>query len=76
MICVLLGASFSFVRIFLLLFRLMFCIFISIKLALIAFTMRMLEVHMLLFENRKFTAVAKNSLEKSGNGIMLNIFAY
>ena len=41
------------------LFRTMVCIFISIKVALIAFTMPILEVHMLLFENRKFTAVAK-----------------
>ena len=35
-----------------------FASFISIKVALIAFTMPILEVHMLLFENRKFTAVA------------------
>ena len=108
MICVLLGASFYFVSIFFLLFRIMFFIFIfnknvkdslyhayfasihvaiwkqkvyrccknslersekdimlnifayfiSIKVALIAFTMPMLQVYMLLFENRKFTAVA------------------
>ena len=59
MICVLPGASIYFVRIFLLLFITMFSSFISIKVALIAFTMPILEVHMLLFENRKFTAVAK-----------------
>ena len=35
-----------------------FASFISIEVALIAFTMPILEVHMLLFENRKFTAVA------------------
>ena len=35
-----------------------FASFISIKVALIAFTMPMLQVYMLLFENRKFTAVA------------------
>ena len=35
-----------------------FASFISIKVALIAFTMPILEIHMLLFENRKFTAVA------------------
>ena len=35
-----------------------FASFISIKVALIAFTMPILEVHMLLFENRKFTDVA------------------
>ena len=36
-----------------------FASFISINVPLIAFTMPMLEVYMLLFENRKFTAVAK-----------------
>ena len=36
-----------------------FSSFISIKVALIAFTMPILEVHMLLFENRKITVVAK-----------------
>ena len=35
-----------------------FASFISIKVALIASTMPMLQVYMLLFENRKFTAVA------------------
>ena len=35
-----------------------FASFISIKVALIAFTMPMLQVYMLLFANRKFTAVA------------------
>ena len=35
-----------------------FASFISIKVALIAFTMPILQVYMLLFENRKFTAVA------------------
>ena len=58
MICVLLGASIYFVRICLLLFRTMFCIFYFNKVALIAFTMPMLQVYMLLFENRKFKAVA------------------
>ena len=42
----------------------------------IAFIMLVLLVYILLFENRKFTAVAKNSLEKSENGIMLKLFAY
>ena len=41
----------------------------------IAFTTLILLVYMLLFENRKFTAVAKHSLEKSESDIMLNIFA-
>ena len=35
-----------------------FAYFITIKVALLAFTVPILEVHMLLFENRKFTAVA------------------
>jgi len=59
MICVLLGASFYLVSIFLLLVRLMFCIFSFNKKSRIAFTMLILLVYMLLFENRKFTAVAK-----------------
>ena len=58
-ICVLLGLSFYFVSIFLLLFRIMFCIFILKKMSRTAFTMLILLVYMLLFENRKFTAVAK-----------------
>ena len=58
MIRVLLGASIYFVRICLLLFIKKIASFISIKVALIAFTMPMLQVYMLLFENRKFTAVA------------------
>ena len=58
-ICVLLGASFNFVRICLMLFRIMFSSFISIKVALIAFAMLILQIYMLLFENRKFIAVAK-----------------
>ena len=58
MICFLLGASIYFVRISFLLFRTMFCIFYFKKVALIAFSMPILEVHMLLFENIKFTSVA------------------
>ena len=41
---------------------------------MIAFAMLILQVYMLLFENRKFTAVAKNSLEKSECHKMLNFF--
>ena len=59
MIWVLLGASFYFVRIFLRLFIIIFAYFISIKVAMIAFAMLILQVYMLLFENRKFTTVAK-----------------
>ena len=59
MICVLLGASFYFVSFSLLLVIIMFCIFSFNKKSRIAFTMLILLVCMLLFENRKFTAVAK-----------------
>ena len=63
MICVLIGASLYFARIFLLLFRIMFCIFYSIKVALIAFAMLILQVYLLLFGNRKFIDVAKTPEE-------------
>ena len=76
MICVLLGASFYFVSFCLLLVRIVFCIFSFNKKSRIAFAMLILLVCMLLFENRKFTAFAKKSLENSENGIMLNLFAY
>ena len=60
MICVLIGASFSFVSICFMLFRIMFCIFsFNKKKSRIAFTMLILLVYLLLFENRKFIAVAK-----------------
>ena len=58
MICALLGASIYFVRIDFCYLEQCFASFISIKVALIAFTMPMLQVYMSLFENRKFTAVA------------------
>ena len=67
-----LGAMFSFVtwyvfclehqfillKICLLLFRIFFCIF-SIRVALIAFAMLILQVYMLLIENKNFIDVAK-----------------
>ena len=59
MICVLLGASFYFASFCLLLVRIMFCIFSFNKKSRIAFAMLILLVCMLLFENRKFTTVAK-----------------
>ena len=59
MICVLLGASFSFASFCLMLVRIMFCIFSVNKKSRIAFAMLILLVYMLLFENRKFTAVHK-----------------
>ena len=68
MIWVLLGASFSFVRICLLLFRIIFCIFLFNKKSSIAFAMLILQVYELLFQNRKFVVVAKIP-EKSQNVI-------
>ena len=60
MICVLLGASFYFASFCLMLVIIMFCILIfNKKKSRIAFAMLILLVYMLLFENRKFTAVAK-----------------
>ena len=59
MIWVLLGASIYFVTICLILFRIMFCIFYFNKMWSIAFAMLILQVYMLLFQNRKFIAVAK-----------------
>ena len=59
MICVLLGASFYFASFFLLLVRKCFASLVSIKKSRIVFAMLILLVYMLLFENRKFTAVAK-----------------
>ena len=59
MICVLLGASFYFVSICLMLFRIVFCIFSFNKNIKHSLYHAYLLVYMLLFENRKFTAVAK-----------------
>ena len=60
MICVLLGASISFVIFCLLLVKIVFCLFsFNKKRSRIAFVMLILLVCMLLFEHRKFTAVAK-----------------
>ena len=58
-ICVLLGASFILLEFAFCYLEQCFASFISIKVALIAFTMPILQVFMLLFENRKFTAIAK-----------------
>ena len=58
MICVLLGASFYFGSICLLLFRIMFCIYIFNKNVKDSLYHAYLARYMLLFENRKFTAVA------------------
>ena len=76
MICVLLGASFSFVGIFFLLLRIMFCIFIFNKnvkdsLCHAYFT----SIHVALWKQKVYR-YCKNSLEKSENGIMLKLFEY
>ena len=76
MICVLLGVSFSFVSICFLLFRLIFCIFsfnkkVKDSLCHAYFA----SLHVAVWKQKVYRC-CKNSLEKSENGIMLNIFAY
>ena len=75
MICVLLGASFSFVNICLLLFRIMFCIFIfnkNVKDSL--YHAYFASIHVAVWKQKVYRC-CKNSLEKSESGIMLNPFA-
>ena len=74
MICVLLGDSFSLVSICFMLFRIMFCIFIfnkevkdSLYLAYFA------SIHVAVWKQKVYRC-CKNSLEKSENGITLNLF--
>ena len=74
MICVMLGASFYFISIFLLLFRIMFCIFsfnkkVKDSLCHAYFA----SIHVAVW-NQKVYRCCKNSLEKSENDIMLNLF--
>ena len=76
MICVLLGASFSFVSIFLLLFIIMFCIYIfnkNVKDSL--YHAYFVSIHVAVWKQKVYRC-CKNSLEKSENDIMLNFFAY
>ena len=76
MICVLLGASFYFVSICLMLFRIMFCIYIfnkNVKDSLCHAYFASIDVAVW---KQKVYRCCKNSLEKSENGIMLNLFAY
>ena len=76
MICVLLGASFYFVSICLLLFRIMFCIFIfnkNVKDSLCHAYFA--SIHVAVWKQKVYRC-CKNSLEKSENGIMLKLFAY
>ena len=76
MICVLLGASFYFVSICLMLIILMFCIFsfnkeVKDSLCHAYFA----NIHVAVWKQKVYRC-CKNSLEKSESGIMLNIFAY
>ena len=74
MICVLLGASFYFVSIFLMLFRIMFCIFIfnkNVKDSLCHAYFA--SIHVAVWKQKVYRC-CKNSLEKSENGITLNLF--
>ena len=75
MICVLLGASFSFISISLLLFRIMFCIFIfnkNVKDRL--YHAYFASIHVAVWKQKVYRCY-KNSLEKSENDIMLKLFA-
>ena len=75
-ICVLLGASFSFVSICFLLFIIMFCIYIfnkNVKDSLLHAYLA--SIHVAVWKQKVYRC-CNNSLEKSESGIMLNIFAY
>ena len=76
MICVLLGASFYFASFCLLLVRIMFFIFsfnkkVKDSLCHAYFA----SIHVAVWKQKVYRC-CKNSLEKSENGIMLNLFAY
>ena len=76
MICVLLGASFSFVSICFLLFRIIFCIYIfnkNVKDSL--YHAYYASIHVAV-SKQKVYCCCKNSIEKSESDIMLNLFAY
>ena len=76
MICVLFGASFSFVSICLLLFRIMFCIYIfnkNVKDSL--YHAYFASIHVSVWKQKVYRC-CKNSLEKSENDIMLKLFSY
>ena len=76
MICVLLGASFYFDRIWLLLFRIMFCIFLfnkNVKDSL--YHAYFASLHVAIWKQKVYRYF-KNSLEKSKCDIMLKLFAY
>ena len=76
MICVLLGASFYFVSIFFLLFRIMFCIYIfskNVKDSL--YHACFASIHVAVSKQKVYRC-CKNSLEKSEKDIRLKLFAY
>ena len=76
MICVLLGVSFYFVSICLLLFRIIFCIYIfnkNVKDSL--YHAYFASLHVAVWKQKVYRC-CKNSLEKSENDIMLKLFAY
>ena len=76
MICILLGASIYFVRICLLLFRIMFCIFYFNKSGIDSLCHAYFaSIHVAVWKQKVYRC-CKNSLEKSENGIMLKLFAY
>ena len=76
MICVFLGDSIYFSRIFLLLFRIMFCIFYFNKSGIDSlYYAYVTSIHVAVWKQKVYRW-CKNSLEKSENGIMLNLFEY
>ena len=76
MICVLLGASFYFVSICFLLFRIMFCIFsLNKKVKDSLCHAYFASMHVAVWKQKVYRC-CKNSLEKSESDIMLNIFAW
>ena len=75
MICVLLGASFYFVSICFLLFRIMFCIFIFNKNVKNSFYHAYFASIHVVVGKEKVYRCCKHSLEKSECDKMLNLFA-
>ena len=75
MICVLLGESFYFVNICLLLFIILFCIFIFNKNVKDSFYHAYFASIHVAVSKQKVYRCCKNSLEKSEHGLTLNIFA-
>ena len=76
MMCVLLGASFYFASFCLLLVRIMFCIFSFNKKVKDSLCHAYFASINVAVWKQKVHRCCKNSLEKSGNGIMFNPFAY